>query len=108
MPDSRPASPPSSMPAHIDAAWLRRPQTQAVFAALAAGGHVARAVGGAVRNTLLRRPVRDGDIATTARPEQVMAAARAAGLSAVPTGLTHGTVTVIAERVPFEVTTLRR
>jgi poly(A) polymerase len=88
--------------------WLTRRETQAVFAALAVKGHVARAVGGAVRNALLGRPVVDVDIATAAKPEEVMAAARDAGLSAVPTGIAHGTVTVIADRVPYEVTTLRR
>ena len=60
-------------------------------------GFAARAVGGAVRNALLGRPVVDVDIATPARPEQVIAAAEAAGLTAVPTGIAHGTVTVIAE-----------
>jgi poly(A) polymerase len=88
--------------------WLTRRETQAVFAALAAKGYAARAVGGAVRNALLGRPVVDVDIATTAKPEEVVAAAGAAGLSAVPTGIAHGTITVIAERVPYEVTTLRR
>jgi poly(A) polymerase len=88
--------------------WLKRRETQAVFAALAAKGYAVRAVGGAVRNALLERPVVDVDIATTARPEEVMAAAGEAGLSAVPTGIAHGTITVIAERVPYEVTTLRR
>jgi poly(A) polymerase len=88
--------------------WLTRQETQAVFAALAAKRHAARAVGGAVRNALLGRPVVDVDIATTARPDEVIAAAQFAGLSAVPTGIAHGTVTVIADRVPYEVTTLRR
>jgi poly(A) polymerase len=88
--------------------WLRRPQTQAVFAALAAKGHTARAVGGAVRNALLGRPVVDVDIATPAIPEDVIAAAKAAGLNAIPTGIAHGTVTVVADRVSYEVTTLRR
>ena len=90
-----------------DASWLTRPETKAVFAALAAQGIAARAVGGAVRNALLRRPVTDIDIATPARPDEVMAAAQAAGLTAVPTGMAHGTVTVIANRVPYEITTLR-
>jgi poly(A) polymerase len=88
--------------------WLRRPETQAVFAALAARGFPARAVGGAVRNALMGEPVSDVDIATPARPEQVMAAAAAAGLDAVPTGIAHGTVTVIAGGRPYEVTTLRK
>src|SRR5262245_51974946 len=99
---------PGRLPRLAGAAWLTRPLAQAVFAALAARGHVARAVGGAVRNALLGRPVVDVDIATTARPEEVIAAVQAAGLSAVPTGIAHGTVTVIADHVPYEVTTLRR
>jgi poly(A) polymerase len=94
-------------PRLTDAEWLARPATQAVFAALAAHGFDARAVGGAVRNALLGRPVVDIDLATTARPEEVIAAARSVGLAAVPTGIAHGTVTVIAEHVPYEVTTLR-
>ncbi|HEY5829800.1 MAG TPA: CCA tRNA nucleotidyltransferase [Hyphomicrobiaceae bacterium] len=78
-----------------------------MFSALASRGFAARAVGGAVRNTLLGRPVGDIDLATAAPPEEVIAAAKAAGLAAVPTGIAHGTITVIAEHVPYEVTTLR-
>ncbi len=100
-----PSSP--ELPSLAGADWLTRADTQAVFAALAARGHAARAVGGAVRNALLGRPVIDVDIATPARPEEVMAAARAAGLAAHPTGLAHGTVTVVAGHVAHEVTTLR-
>ena len=100
---------PSCEPPNLAGAdWLTRPQTRAVLAALAAKGFAARAVGGAVRNALLGRTVGDIDIATSARPEEVIAAARAAGLAAVPTGIDHGTVTVIADQVPYEVTTLRR
>ena len=92
------APPPTrQLPSLAGADWLARRQTRAVFDALAAAGFAARAVGGAVRNALLGRPVVDIDIATPARPEQVIAAARAAGLAAVPTGIDHGTVTVIAE-----------
>jgi poly(A) polymerase len=90
-----------------DAEWLLRPATQAVFRALAARGFAARAVGGAVRNALLDRPVVDIDLATAARPEEIIAAVEGAGLAAVPTGIAHGTVTVIAGHVPYEVTTLR-
>jgi poly(A) polymerase len=98
----------SPLPASLhDADWLKRPGTQAVFAALAAHGHEARAVGGAVRDALLGRRVGDIDLATPARPEAVMAAAQAAGLKAIATGLAHGTVTVLAEGHPYEITTLR-
>jgi poly(A) polymerase len=95
-------------PSLKDAEWLRRPATRRVFDALDAPGVETRAVGGAVRDTLLGRPVRELDLATTAKPETVMALARKAGLKAIPTGIEHGTVTVVADGTSFEVTTLRR
>lgn len=90
--------------------WLESQATQAVMRALeAAGGEgCARFVGGCVRNSLLGQPVDDIDIATRLRPEQTMAALKAAGLKAVPTGVEHGTVTGVSERRPYEITTLRR
>ncbi|HEY2659115.1 MAG TPA: CCA tRNA nucleotidyltransferase [Caulobacteraceae bacterium] len=74
----------------------------------AGGADCARFVGGCVRNAMIGRPVDDIDIATTLTPDQVIAAAKAAGLKAVPTGVDHGTVTVVSGGKPFEVTTLRR
>lgn len=100
----RSAAPPSLKAAE----WLKRPETERVFAALATPGVETRAVGGAVRNTLLDEPVDEIDLATTALPETVMTLARKAGLKAVPTGIEHGTVTLIADGLPYEVTTLRR
>nr|WP_210730610.1 CCA tRNA nucleotidyltransferase [Roseibacterium persicicum] len=76
--------------------------------ALASGGHGAWFVGGCVRNGLLGTTVDDIDITTDARPEQVMALAEAAGIKAVPTGIDHGTVTLVAGHRPYEITTLRR
>lgn len=99
---------PAPHPKLADASWLRAPETQRVIAAVTAGGGEARIVGGAVRNTLMSRPVTDIDVATTVLPEDVLVRAQAAGLNAIPTGLSHGTVTVIAGHQPFEVTTLRR
>jgi poly(A) polymerase len=87
--------------------WMIAPPTRAVLAALEAGGVEARFVGGCVRDALLKRPVRDIDIATPAEPERVIELIRAAGLKAVPTGLQHGTVTAVAAHRPFEITTLR-
>lgn len=92
----------------ITAAFLDDPALHAVMAALTAGGAQALVVGGAVRNALLGEPVADVDIATSARPEQTQALARAAGLRTVPTGIEHGTVTVIADGGAFEVTSFRR
>ena len=88
--------------------WLAQPGTQALCAALEAAGHRALFVGGCVRNALMGVPVADVDIATDARPEAVTRLAEAAGLRVVPTGIEHGTVTVIAQGVPHEVTTFRR
>ena len=90
--------------------WLESQATRAVMRALEAAGGAgcARFVGGCVRNSLLGQPVDDIDIATRLRPEQTMAALKAAGLKAVPTGVEHGTVTGVSERRPYEITTLRR
>ncbi|ETX15027.1 poly(A) polymerase [Roseivivax halodurans JCM 10272] len=90
-----------------DAEWLSRPATQAVFSMLAGGGHAAYAVGGCVRNALLDAPVDDVDICTDARPERVMELCEAARLKAVPTGVDHGTVTVVSDGTGYEVTTFR-
>jgi poly(A) polymerase len=90
--------------------WLTASATRSVIAALeAAGGpDCARFVGGCVRNALMGREIDDIDIATTLKPDQTEKAIRAAGLKAVPTGIAHGTVTAVAERIPFEITTLRQ
>lgn len=90
----------------LEAEWLTHPGTVAVFDALGSNG--AWFVGGCVRDGLLGRTVDDIDICTHARPEGVMALVEAAGLKAVPTGLDHGTVTVVAHGKPHEITTLRR
>jgi poly(A) polymerase len=96
------------MTERLTAAWLTRTATQAVFAALRVAGFEARAVGGAVRNALIGKEAADVDLATTALPEQTIAAAHRAGLQVIPTGLQHGTVTVMSQRIAYEVTTLRR
>jgi len=90
--------------------WLTDPATVAVMDALEAEGgkDCARFVGGCVRNTLMGHEADDIDIATRLEPQRVVEALKAAGLRSVPTGLEHGTVTAIANRKPFEITTLRR
>ena len=88
-------------------ALLADPALARVIAVLDRDGEEARVVGGAVRNALLGRPVSDHDVTTTATPGVVTRRAEAAGLRVVPTGLDHGTVTVLVAGTPFEVTTLR-
>lgn len=90
------------------ASWLHDKSLQALFAALNRDGGEARAVGGAVRNTLLGTLVNDVDLATTHVPQETMRLAEAAGFKPVPTGIEHGTVTVVVNGQPFEVTTLRQ
>jgi len=79
-----------------------------VCAMLETAGHQALLVGGCVRNALLGVPVNDIDISTDAWPERVMELAEAAGFKGVPTGITHGTVTVVQRGRPFEITTFRK
>jgi poly(A) polymerase len=94
----------------LAADWMAAPATRAVITALEVrgGADCARFVGGAVRNSLMGLAVDDIDIATTLTPDQVTQALEAAGLRAIPTGIEHGTVTAIADRRPFVITTLRR
>jgi len=92
----------------ITAKWLSDAKTQRVFSVLTDAGHQAYGVGGCVRNELLGAPIRDVDICTDAPPETVSNLAKKAGLKVVPTGIDHGTVTVVVGGSGFEVTTLRR
>jgi poly(A) polymerase len=88
--------------------WMTSGPAHQVYQALErAGGHP-RFVGGCVRDGLLGRKIRDIDIATPLEPAAVMKAADSAGLKHVPTGIDHGTVTVVADHTGIEVTTLRR
>lgn len=91
-----------------DTLWLADPDAQSVCRAIEAGGHRVLFVGGCVRNALLGLPGSDTDLSTDALPEEVITLAKVAGLKSVPTGIDFGTVTVVANGKPFEVTTFRR
>lgn len=92
----------------ITGGWINHPGTQALCAALEGAGFRALFVGGCVRNDLLAEPVGDIDLATDATPQTVSDIAQTAGFKVVPTGIEHGTVTVVAGGEPHEVTTFRR
>jgi poly(A) polymerase len=103
-----------SRPLAIDAAGrlthraiLDDGRVAAVLGLLDRDGEEARVVGGAVRNALLGLPPGDIDITTTALPAVVTERAKAARLRVIPTGIEHGTVTVVVRGLPLEVTTLR-
>ena len=89
------------------ATWLHAEHLQALLKALGSDGEEARVVGGAIRNTLLGLDAKDIDIATTRRPEDASAVANALDYKVVPTGIEHGTITIITPEGPYEVTTLR-
>lgn len=92
----------------IDVDWLKSEATQSVFQMLEVAGYQAFAVGGCVRDGLLGLDVNDVDVATDARPERVIDLADQAGFHAIPTGIDHGTVTVVSSGKPHEITTFRR
>jgi poly(A) polymerase len=93
--------------ASLDAPWLKAGPLPRLLGLLDRDGEEAAVIGGAVRNALLGEPVAEFDVATTALPDEVMRRVTSAGLKAVPTGIEHGTVTVVIDGRPFEVTTLR-
>jgi len=90
------------------AAWPNAAALKRLLEVLDRDGEEARVVGGAVRNALLAMPIHEVDVATTAVPDEVVRRVTAAGFKAVPTGIEHGTVTVVVDKHPFEVTTLRQ
>lgn len=89
--------------------WMTAPQTRAVMAALNDSGTMQTLfVGGCVRNELMKRPVKDVDLATVHAPDDVIRRLQNAGIRHIPTGIDHGTVTALADGHTFEITTLRR
>ncbi|MEY4696655.1 MAG: hypothetical protein RIT14_1083 [Pseudomonadota bacterium] len=92
----------------LSGAWLQDPATQALCAVMTGAGYRVLFVGGCVRDALLGMAIGDVDLATDAPPLRVMELAQAAGLPVIPTGLEHGTVTVMAGGKPHEVTTFRK
>jgi poly(A) polymerase len=88
--------------------WLNSAASIAVMTVFSQARKQAYFVGGCVRNALLGLPASDLDIATGAPPETVLKLARNAGLKAIPTGIEHGTITVIHGNTAFEITTFRR
>lgn len=89
-------------------ALLTTPGVSRIFDVFNGAGEETRIAGGAVRDALLGRIPAEIDFATTALPEEILRRAAAAGLKSVPTGIEHGTVTIVIDGHPFEITTLRR
>lgn len=88
--------------------WLDEKPLQQLFAATRAAGGEARAIGGSVRDFLMGIEGGDVDLASTLPPEKTIAIAAQHGWKSVPTGIDHGTVTLVLPTRAVEVTTLRR
>lgn len=65
-------------------------------------------MGGCVRNALMGFAVDDLDIATNAKPQDIVRSCENRGLKCIPTGIDHGTITVISDSIAHEITTYRR
>lgn len=88
--------------------WLSKPEVKKIFDVFATAGFDLYAVGGCVRNAVLKEPVNDLDFSTNARPKEIQKIAKDAGLRSIPTGIDHGTITVIVQGQTFEITTFRK
>ena len=91
----------------ITTPWLTSPDTTRLFDLFAQHKFQLLCVGGCVRNSLLNMPVSDIDMASDARPDDMIRIAEAAKLRVIPTGVDHGTVTVISGGTAYEITTFR-
>ncbi len=92
----------------LNAEWLGADGPQAVCSALQTAGYQAYFVGGCVRNALLGIDVTDIDMATDAHPDEVIKIAESHHMRAIPTGIDHGTVTIVAGNTTIEMTTFRK
>ena len=91
----------------IDSEWIKNESLQNILQILKKADHKAYLVGGCVRNSILNFPVNDIDISTDAKPEETLDLFNIGSFSATPTGFSHGTVTVVSEGIPYQITTMR-
>ncbi|HEU0118718.1 MAG TPA: CCA tRNA nucleotidyltransferase [Alphaproteobacteria bacterium] len=101
----------SDFPSHLDPqkhSWLQSEALRRLFGVIKAAGGETRAVGGAVRDALLGRPVNEIDLAVNLAPDRVISILEDAKIKVVPTGFEHGTVTAVIDHKGYELTTLRK
>ena len=87
--------------------WLRNPSAQKLSKLYKSFGYQVLFVGGCVRNTILKMPVTDIDLATDAQPEEIIKIAKENNIRFVPTGLAHGTITLMIDNKNYQITTFR-
>ena len=90
------------------APFLQWPATKELIATLQLAKINARFVGGCVRDALLDRAVHDVDLASPTEPDEALHLLQELGLHVIPTGIEHGTITIVMDGAHFELTTLRR
>ena len=87
--------------------WLRNPSAQKLSKLYKNFGYQVLFVGACVRNTILKMPVTDIDLATDAQPEEIIKIAKENNIRFVPTGLAYGTITLIIDNKNYQITTFR-
>ena len=91
----------------INSEWIKNKVTQNILKIFEGADHNAYLVGGCIRNSILNIPVTDIDISTDATPQQTVDLFNRENFKVAPTGFSHGTVTVISEGIPYQITTMR-
>jgi len=91
----------------IDLKRLITPDIEKIGKLFKDAGHEIRIVGGAVRDAVLGKTPKDIDLATTATPEEMVDIAESNNIKYIETGLQHGTITMVINGEPYEITTLR-
>ena len=89
----------------INSEWIKNKVTQNILKIFEGADHNAYLVGGCIRNSILNIPVTDIDISTDATPQQTVDLFNRENFKVAPTGFSHGTVTVISEDIPYQITT---
>ncbi len=92
----------------LTADWIKNPDVQRLFDAFEEHGYQIYGVGGCVRNALLGKAATDFDMSTSARPDETIKVAEDAGFKSIPTGIDHGTITILVGSNTFEVTSFRK
>ncbi len=92
----------------ISDAWIKEANVQKLCDLFDRAGYQIYFVGGCVRNALMGLDISDIDLSTNARPEQMIELAESAGIRALPTGIDHGTITMVVDHEPFEITCFRK
>lgn len=91
----------------LEADWLSHPSIHFLSTVFQKSGYEILFVGGCIRNTILKKQVNDVDIATAATPEEIIKICKKNNIKSIPTGIKHGTITIIIDEKTYQITTFR-